>query len=118
MKQSQPFFPRPGQLVPLDAMLERLEPALKGYPVRALIDLWAGSREGEAPSATTLVDLCMSSWIARLDADNPLAAAPGPDVELDDLLARYLCARHALLLVRTRFRRSAVVHRARGQGCG
>jgi len=117
MKQSQPLFTRPGQLVPLDAMLERLEPALKGYPVRALIDLWAGFREGEAPSATTLVDLCMSSWIARLDADNP-PAAPGANEQLDDLQARQLAARHALLLVRARFRRSAVVHRSRGQGCG
>lgn len=117
MKQSQPFLTHPGQLVPLDAMLERLEPALKGYPVRALIDLWAGSREGEAPLATTLVDLCMSSWIVRLDADNP-PAAPGPNEELGDLQARHLAARHALLLVRARFRRSAVVHRDRGQACG
>lgn len=117
MKQSPFFFTRPGQLVPLDAMLERLEPALRGYPVRALIDLWAGSREGEAPSVTTLVDLCMSSWIARLDADKP-PAAPGPDEELDDAQARHLCARHALLLVRARFRRSAVVHSNRGQACG
>lgn len=105
MKQQQPFRSRHARRAPLDAMLARLEPALQGYPVKELVELWAAVEEPEDTATGTLVELCISSWIARLDVEG--ATAPLGDEPLDDLGARQRCARHALALVRARFRRSA-----------
>ena len=93
----------------MDKMIDRLQPALRGYPVRELIELWVETENLDGAAASRLVEFCMSRWIVRLDAPADALSNDMPD----ELLTRQQCARHALELVKNRFRRSAVIHTAR-----
>jgi hypothetical protein len=105
MSQSPPVRARQARREPLDALLNRLAPALRGYPVKELIDLWAQTAHDGA-TTEQLIDLCLSSWITRLDDRGAIAKV---DEQLpDELLERQRCAHHALVLVRSRFQRSAL----------
>lgn len=102
-------YPRRG---PLDAMADRLGPALVGYPVKELVELWAAVDDAEDATPGQLVERCLSSWIARLDVEEVALLEAGQEV--DELRTRLRCARHALTLIRARFRRSTA-HIPRGR---
>ncbi|MBT9502590.1 MAG: hypothetical protein IV092_15200 [Burkholderiaceae bacterium] len=51
--------------------LETMRPALAGFPVASLLDIYTGAADGAASGvprarAFSLVDTCLSSWIATL----------------------------------------------------
>lgn len=108
MNQLPPFRTRHARRAPLDAMIDRLQPALQGYPVKELVELWIEVESVEGAAPCKLIELCITSWIARLDDTAASASGEVPD----EFSTRQRCARHALELVKARFTRSAVVHAA------
>lgn len=53
--------------VQLRAQLERLAPALIGYPVQDLMALYADAEPRESTRAFELLEVCVGAWIAALD---------------------------------------------------
>ena len=113
MHHSLFFREVPRRRAPLDDMLTRLEPALLGFPVEALLSLWADPphTEGTTSDDTTsgqIVEACITAWIDRLDVD-AAALAHEDSAELSEAVLRQRCTRDALKLIRAQFRVSAGV---------
>lgn len=113
-----PPGPAPG-LEPGTALLDelaRLAPALEGFPVGQLLDVFIDAEQRDRDHAYQLVDRCLVHWIASLEGS--LHAYPhAPDDALLRVQARQLGARDALSTLKTALSRMDLVHRNRGQVC-
>ena len=106
---------------PVDEILlqewAKLQPALTGYPVGSLIEVFVSADEQERLSAFRLVDRCLSSWIAQLE--KPLTRIDGglPEV-IEQMEGRQRDTRDALARVHAALSGTQVVPARRGQPCG
>jgi hypothetical protein len=95
--------------------LERLAPALEGYPVNQLLGFLSGEQRDLA-SRRRLVDRCLGTWIESLD--HAIDTLPG---ELDDSMrrvkARERKARDALAHLKSALPSAEVVRQNGGQPC-
>ena len=122
MDNSLTQCPPPSQpaLSPLDELtdeLTRLAPALDGFPVDALLNVYVTAEQQSRDNAWRLVDLCLENWIASLEGS--LGSFPhAPDDALARVQARQRGARDALTTLKSALARmDVVVPGNRGQLC-
>lgn len=101
----------------LHGALDRLRPALRGYPVEALLAAAAVTQARERQQALQLMDHCLSRWIAQLDRPQPRTCEGLPDI-LETLDRRQRGTRDALAALHCALCQVRVDHNAGGQGCG
>lgn len=96
--------------------LAQLAPALDGYPINQLLDVFMSAEQRDRAQAHRLVNHCIVHWIAALESD--LHAFPhAPDDALMRIQHRQKSARDALFTLQDALSRLDVVHRDRGQPC-
>jgi hypothetical protein len=102
--------------VPLLAKQGQLAPALAGYPVQELVDVYAHAGPSEQARTLKLVDQCLGNWIESLD---PTISTylPGAEEAVDRIQEKQRNARDALSRVRIAIARLEVVRPDRGQLC-
>ena len=80
--------------------LTRLAPALDGFPVDALLDVYVTAGQQGRDHAYRLVDSCLENWIASLEGS--LSSYPhAPDDALARVQARQRGARDALTTLKS-----------------
>lgn len=96
--------------------LTRLAPALDGFPVDALLDVYVTAEQQSRANAYRLVDLCLENWIASLEGS--IGSYPhAPDDALARVQARQRGARDALSTLKSALAQMDVVPGNRGQLC-
>ncbi|CAM4167313.1 hypothetical protein [Roseateles saccharophilus] len=96
--------------------LERLAPALEGFPVSPLLDVFMSAEQHDRASAYQLIDSCLVSWIAALEGTLDSYPHTADDSFLR-VQARQRGARDALVRVQTVLAGNDVVPANRGQPC-
>lgn len=101
----------------LQQVFFRLAPALDGYPVDALLNVYVSADHDARSRAYQLVDRCLHGWISTLDAMLLSHGHLAGDESVDRILARQVGARDALVCLKVALSRLEVVQRPRGQLC-
>lgn len=117
MDTTAPLHGRPDSAdLPLLEQLSRLAPALDGFPVDALLDVFVATEQRDRATAYRLVDQCLGNWIDSLQGG--LDAFPHePDDALQRVQARERGTRDALATLKAALSGMALVHRQPGQLC-
>ena len=114
MDDSQSSMPANAAGLSMLDKLEQLAPALDGYPVNQLLDVFMSAEQRDHSQAQHLVTRCIAHWIATLEGD--LRAFPDmPDDALLKLQARQQNARDALFALQGELARLDVARRDRSR---
>lgn len=85
---------------PLRQALEQLSPALNGFPVDELLDVYMSADPPDRAHAYDVVDRCLVNWIATLEAT--ISGYPGDLIgELAAVRSRQSGTRDALVRLKT-----------------